>query len=547
MPQDILGRAVVFLLLANPTLSAAAFGPLLTSSNLGSGTNAVSNVMAWDPVRGGWLGMYAATNGLSHVQGLVFGPDGNLYAASEQTGQILRFQAKTGKFLGIFATVQSPVGLTFGPDGDLYVVSNNPDGVVRCNGTTGSGCAVFASPAGNLMSSPFMAIFGPDGNLYVASTFNSTSVTAGGAVLQFNGVTGEFQKVFASDPSLGGPTGILFTTDGSLLVSDLLFSQILKFNGTTGTLSGTFATRGPLNGPSQLLAGPGGDIYVANSFAYNVLRYDSSGNYIDTIIPSTSIGPGAVNFLAFAPALPQPAISSNGIVNGIVNAASFAGGAVSPGEILTLFGTNMGPSRGFIYQIDSTGKIAGYTAGTRVLFDGVAAPVLYAQQNQVSVIAPYGIDGKSQVNIQVEYLGQPSLAISTPVAVTTPGIFTAAQNGTGQGAILLADGHTANDSSHPAPRGSIVSIFATGAGQTNPTGVDGEFAPSPAPAPAQTVNVKIGGQDAEVVYVGGSPGSVEGLLQINVVVPQNIPTGNVPVSISIGQGQGQTGVTLAVN
>ena len=542
MPQDFLTRTAVFLLFANPALFAAsAFGPLLTSSNLGSGTNAVSNVMAWDPVRGGWLGLFASGSGLTLARGITFGPDGNLYVASQATGQILRFDGHSGKSLGVFSSVLSPDGITFGQDGSLYVVSNNPTSVVRCDGKTGSGCVAFASPSAASASSAdwFMPAFGPDGNLYVSSASDA-------GVLQFNGVTGAFMKLFAST-NLITPFGILFTPDGSLLVSDIAMSQILKFNGATGAYVSTFASGGLLNGPSQLLAGPNGDIYVANSFAGNVLRYDASGNYIDAIIPSTSIGPGAVNFLAFAPALPQPAISSNGVVNGIVNAASFTGGAVSPGEILTLFGTNMGPSRGFIYQVDPSGKIAGYTAGTRVLFDGVAAPVLYAQQNQVSVIAPYGIDGRSQVNIQVEYLGQASLAISSPVAATTPGIFTAAQNGTGQGAILLSDGHTANDPTHPATRGSIVSIFATGAGQTNPTGVDGEFAPSPAPAPAQTVSVKIGGQDADVVYAGGSPGSVEGLLQINVVVPQNVPSGNVPVSIAIGEGQGQAGVTLAVN
>jgi uncharacterized protein (TIGR03437 family) len=541
MPQDFLGRAAVFLFLANPALFATdAFGPLLTSSNLGSGTNSTSNVMAWDPIRGGWLGVLAQGDGLTLARGITVGPDGDLYVASQATGEILRFDARSGKSLGVFASVLSPEGITFGQDGNLYVVSNNPTSVVRCDGHTGA-CLTFASPPPSSASSAdwFMPAFGPDGNLYVSSASDA-------GILQFNGVTGQFIKVFAST-KLVTPFGILFTSDGSLLASDIALSQIFKFNGVTGAYVAVFASGPALNGPSQLLAGPNGDIYVANAFAGNVLRYDSSGNYIDTVIPATTLGPGAVNFLAFAPALPQPAISSNGITNGIVNAASFTGGAISPGEILTLFGANMGPSRGFIYQIDSTGKIAGYSAGTRVLFDGLAAPVLYTQENQVSVIAPFAIDGKSQVNIQVEYLGQPSLAISAPVAVTTPGIFTAAQNGTGQGAILLSDGHTANDPTHPAARGSIVSIFATGAGQTNPTGVDGQFAPSPAPSPAQPVSVQIGGQDAEVVYAGGSPGSVEGLVQINVVVPQGIPSGNVPVSISIGKGQSQAGVTLAVN
>ncbi len=537
MPFGFTGRAVVFFLFAMPGIEAAqAFGPLLTSSNLGSGTSALSEVLAWDPVRGGSIGLYASGGGLTRAQGIAYGPDGNLYVASQQTGEILRFAGGTGKFLGSFASVLSPVGITFGPDRNLYVVSNNPDSVVRCNGTTGTGCTVFASATGNSLSSPFMPAFGPDGNLYVASTLSD-------AVLKFNGTTGTYMTAFASAPNLGAPTGILFTSDGSLLVSDLFNSQILRFDGATGNYVGVFASAGPLNGPSQLAAGPNGDIYVANAFGGNVVRYDASGNLIDTVVGA---GAGEVDFLAFAPAEAPPAISSNGITDGIVNAASFRGGAIAPGEILTIFGVNMGPPRGFIYQIDAAGRVAGYTAGTRVLIDGVEAPVLYTQENQVSAIVSYEIAGRAQVSVAVEYLGQASLGTATAVALAAPGIFSAAQNGTGQGAILLSDGHTVNSTAHPAARGSIVSIFATGEGQTNPSGVDGEFAPAPAPMPQQVVSVTIGGAAAEVVYAGGSPGSVAGLVQINVAVPEQVAPGAAPVVVTIGGISSQAGVTLSV-
>ncbi len=522
-----------------PSAAGAAFGPLLTSSNLGNGTSAVSEILSYDPIRGGFLGVVASDGGLSRTQGIAFGPDGMLYAASAQTGQILRFDPSSGKLLGVFATVPSPVGITFGPNSDLYVVSNTPDGVLRCDHKTGA-CFAFVTNSGNSLSSPFMAVFGPDGNLYVSSTVS-------GEVLRFDGSSGAYHDVFASGNGLLGPTGLLFTPDGSLLVSDAFQSQILSFS-SSGSYIGVFSSGGPLDGPSQLLLGPNNEVYVANTFAGSVLRYAlATGSFIDTLLPNTASGPGAVNFLAFAPALPSPTVSSNGISDGIVNAASFTGGSVSPGEILTIFGSNIGPSSGFIYQIESaTGNIAPYSSGTRVLFDGTPSPVLFTRHDQVSVIVPYEVFGKSQVSIQVEYLGQTSPAINLPVALSTPGIFTAATNGSGQGAILLSDGVTPNSASHPAPKGSIVSIFATGAGQTNPSGVDGSFTSAAPPAPAQAVSVTIGGITVPAVYAGGSPGSVAGLLQVNAMIPANAPSGDVPVTIRIGAASSQPGVTVAV-
>lgn len=524
-----------------PSASGAAWGPLLTSSNLGGGTSGVSQVLGYDPIRGGFLGVFASGGGLSRAQGIAFGPDGLLYAASEQTGQILRFDPSSGKNPVVFATVPSPVGLAFGLDSNLYVVSNNPDGVLRCDHKTGA-CFSFVTSAGNSLSSPFMAVFGPDGNLYVSSP-------ASGQVLRFDGTTGAYKDVFASANSLLGPTGILFTPDGSLLVSDAFGSQILRFDASSGNYLGIFASGAPLNGPSQLLLGPNNDVYVANTVGGSVLRYSlATGNLVDTLLPNTSSGPGAVNFLAFAPALPSPTVSSNGISDGIVNAASFTGGPVSPGEILTVFGSYMGPASGFIYQIDSsTGNIAPYSSGTRVLFDGTPAPVLYTQRNQVSVIVPYEVAGKSQVAVQVEFLGQTSPSITLPVALATPGIFTASQSGAGQGAILLADGVTPNSAVHPARKGSVVAIFATGAGQTNPAGIDGQFSPNNPPMPAQTVFVTIGGITEPAVYAGGSPGSVAGLLQVNATIPANAPSGaSVPISIQIGAASSQPAVTVAI-
>ena len=537
--------AVILICVAATGASAPAFGPLLVSANLGGGTGAVSEVLAYDPVRGGFLGVFASGGSLSSAQGLAFGPDGNLYVASAQTGQILRFDGKTGTYLGLFAKVDEPAGITFGPDGNLYVVSDIVNGVVRFNGKTGASMGTFASASGNKMNNPFMAVFGPDGNLYVSSLFSAQ-------VLRFEGRSGAYQSVFATASPTAGPTGLLFTPDGRLLVSDSFNGQILSFDASTGAAKGVFASGGPLTGPSGLALGPNNDVYVANPEGQNVLRYALiTGNLVNAVLSGTTAatGAGAANFLAFAPAPPPPSINAGALVDGILNAASFSGGSVAPGEILTIFGTGMGPAgKGFSYQLAAaSGNIGSYSAGTRVLFDGTPGAVLYAQTNQVSVVAPFEIAGKAKVNIQVEYLGQASEAVSEAVVAAAPGIFSVAQNGVGPGAILNQDGVTVNSAAHPAAKGSVVAIFATGGGQTNPTGVDGQFAPANAPVlAASSVTATIGELAAKVTYSGGSPGSVAGLSQVNVTIPAGAPSGADEVVLTIDGVASRAGVTVAV-
>jgi len=128
------------------------------------------------------------------------------------------------------------------------------------------------------------------------------------------------------------------------------------------------------------------------------------------------------------------------------------------------------------------------------------------------------------------------------VAGTSPGIFTAAATGSGQGAILLED-YSVNTAQNAVPRGRAAMIFATLGGEN---GVDGLLSPGIAQHPL-TVTATIGGKDAQVIYAGPSPGLIWGLTQVNVIVPESAATGpNVPVTITVGGRSTQGGVTMAV-
>ena len=51
-----------------------------------------------------------------------------------------------------------------------------------------------------------------------------------------------------------------------------------------------------------------------------------------------------------------------------------------------------------------------------------------------------------------------------------------------------------------------------------------------------------------IVYSGAAPGTVEGLTQIDVVIPATVAPGpTVPIIVTIGGVPSQTGITVSVN
>ncbi len=232
--------------------------------------------------------------------------------------------------------------------------------------------------------------------------------------------------------------------------------------------------------------------------------------------------------------------------NGLVNAASFVAGPVSPGEIVTFFGSNLGPPELAYSALNSDGNLDTSAGGTMVFFDGVPAPIVYARSDTVSAIVPYSVAGQATTTALVLAQKIPTMsAIVMTVAPSAPAIFTTAA-GTGKAALQNADG-SYNSSANPALIDSIVAFYATGEGQTDPAGVDGKPAANPGPKPVLPLSVTIGGQPAEVVYSGGAPGQVAGLMQVNVRIPKGIAAGPaVPLVLTVGTSSSQAGVTLAV-
>ncbi len=241
----------------------------------------------------------------------------------------------------------------------------------------------------------------------------------------------------------------------------------------------------------------------------------------------------------------EPVVSSTAAV---LNAASFQSGPVAPGEIVTIFGSSIGPLTPVGSQLDDAGQhIVSTVGGVQVWFDQTPAPLIYVSAKQVSIQVPYALAGKQTTQLKIVNQGVESNPLTVPVAPVSPAIFTLDSSGKGQGAILNQD-NSVNGAGNAAARNSIVQIFATGEGQTRPPGEDGRITGrAPLPSPQQPVTVTIGGQTAAVVYAGAAPGAIAGLLQVNARIPANVTVGNaVPVVIRVGNAASPAGVTMAV-
>jgi uncharacterized protein (TIGR03437 family) len=302
---------------------------------------------------------------------------------------------------------------------------------------------------------------------------------------------------------------------------------------TVASISDSWISVNPTSGTT-----PGSISVAVNPQVLQTGSYTGSFTLTSPGVPSTTIG---VSLFISASTTPQPFI--------IGNAASGVGGQLSPGEIISIKGSGLGPGTPVSFTV---GSLTSPTlAGVGVTFDGFPGTLLYVSSTQINVTVPYEVAGKASTTIIVTYQSVPSAGITQPVGAVSLGLFTDNATGGGQAAVVNQN-YTYNTAATPAPQGSYISVYATGGGQTIPASFDGEVSPTTSLlylVLQQYVTATIGGIRAAVVFSGAAPGYVTGVVQFNIQVPTGVSGSALPIVVTINGStvvQSQTGATVAV-
>jgi len=246
------------------------------------------------------------------------------------------------------------------------------------------------------------------------------------------------------------------------------------------------------------------------------VAHDSSGNLY---LPSDTAILERVNISTPLPPGPRC----------VTNAASFWGTAVSPGEIVSLFGPSIGPDTPATLELDDAGRVSSRLSEIRVLFNAMPAPLLYVSKNQINAVVPFGVAGLSQVSIQRSKGTARRICHACTPRSWSPHPESSRDLRALSPSIKTAQSTLARE--HPAARHSVVSIFLTGAGLMTPVPADGTVPKLPYAKIA--LRVLIDG-DAEILYAGDAPSLVEGVVQINFRLPELARDGLTPLQIQIG-------------
>jgi uncharacterized protein (TIGR03437 family) len=422
-----------------------------------------------------------------------------------------------------------------------YLLQMNPDGVSGL-GTVAGTAYVGQSGSNKYAQSITGAKYIASSGAIVATFPNSTSNVISGQRYLYISPDGNF--IFGGSPQ--GWDMIVGVRTGSGASLGGLYYQAGIDQDESQLLSQGFANLdsyyGSLSASSDNIVGHQRLLSLFNGSAYDYTYADSysalSNGAYSTPFMNYVVGAGGVRigsgigpYLGINVALPAPTLTGSGVYlspTGVLNGASSAPftAGVAPGELLTLYGTNLADS-----LVVAPGIPFPNTLGNvQVMINGTAAPIYYVSSTQVSAIVPYGITS-AIVQVQVITDGNPSNTVTSFLNTTSAGIFSQSQNGLGYGAVEHQDGSLVTKA-NPAQIGETVSVYLTGLGAVSPGIADGAAGPSGTLSnTTNTIAADINGTTATVTYSGLAP-QLAGLYQVNLTIPAGLTAGDNDLDIA---------------
>ena len=451
----------------------------------------------------------AASAKLSSPGGVAIDRQGNLYIADTGNHVIRRVTpegsiatlAGTGaagyggdNVLASRSAFSSPGGVTVDSNGNLYIAdtANHRVRKMFVNGVTvtlaGTGVAGFSGDDGLAtaaqLNAPLSTALDDTGNLYIADTGNNVvrRIAADGKITTL---------VRTQSAAWNSPQGVAVSR-GDVIVSDTGNHRLLRVTaaGYVQVIAGTTvsgfsgdggqAATAAVSSPRGLFADSLGSVYFADSANHRIRKLTIDTSTTDPLAPGG-----------------QAVVDAK-----LLSVGSYLEGAVAPGQLVSIIGSGLGPELGSGASMTAGSSVATTLGGVQVTFDGTPAPLLYVQDNQINLQVPYNVAGKTLSVVVISYHDVTIWSQAVSIVEASPALLTV---GAGTGPALAVNSDGVLNSVAPAARGSIVTLYATGEGVTNPASLEGKPATLPLPSPALAVRVLVGDNPAEVLYASPAP------------------------------------------
>jgi len=481
----------------------------------------------------------------------------------------------------------NPVGLAVDSAGSLFIGEGGLIRKVDASGTistvAGTGAVGFSGDGGAAVSAKIGYVsamaFDPSGNLLFADSGNKRVRKVNTSTGVITTVAGNGQAIFSGTTSnatqfgIGDVAGLAVDGGGNMYIGGINTYYLLKISaaGAVSILGGVggcgyigdggLATLAAVCQPNSFAVDATGNIFVSDTTCFCVRRIAADTGIIQTVAGNGAAGysgdggvaasaelrsitaiavTGSTLYIADGKAAvirgvtpdTPPAMPGVPTFSQLVSSASFLGGGIAPGELVSFFGHYLGPSTPAYWSV-SNNKAVNPDAGVQVFFDDVPATIIYVTAGQINVIAPYEVANGLQT-VRVVAPGGTASTTNVSSIGSAPAIFPSA--------IVNQDG-TINGPTHPAPAGTYVTMYGTGLGQTTPAGVDGMVNVPPVATQVYSIQLSISQNPLfanpvpmHLLYGGPAPGLITGVCQINAVVPSGLNSGENFVIIAAGPG-----------
>ncbi len=466
-------------------------------------------------------------------------------------------------------------GITVDQAGDAVVTgyTPSPDFPVSANSYQSSFLeSVTSTGPGAILNAGFLAKISPAGDKLLASTLlgGGYATVANSAVLDASGhafvtgftqgfatgaTSGAYQTKFvdACTPYVNIGFGLPYTGTGDAFVIELdpAFSTARFMTYLGGSCndsgsqialdaSGNIWIAGSASSPDFPLKGPFQGSGLSGSPIQGFVS-ELSGDGSQLLFSSYSeasalaLGPAAIYLAgwtgsAASVAKIDPAQSPATSIDTLLPVIAFPPstinptfGGVTPGQLIQISGRNLGPANLASAQVDASGHLPFVLANTVVFFDNVPAPLVSVSASSIICYVPFEVVSTAKVTVSAN--GQMSNPVLIQVLASSPQIL----------AVVNQDG-SVNSAAHPAKAGSVILLYVSGLGQTNPPGDDGVVNASPLPVPLTTVLVNFPALSSGITpqFAAAAPGMIAGITQVNIQLPATTPSsGTTPITIGL--------------